>query len=203
MRAIPPWTSAPIACPSARSKTGLTQHSLRNHTASETVFFYFLIIVVGVIRLCPCAADNGTWSRWDAPSYNGTKKAAVHHPRWGGDGGLRLRRGLRHLPMALWTIGDFAPCAARPGTLPPGNRDFGLPAVRWQKWSARNFASGQGAALPPYWMYGKKPHRRHGGKGPASTADTRTVGGPHKKKSSKTFYQLLFFSRPYLISHNF
>ena len=41
------------------------------------------------------------------------KKAAVHHPRWGGDGGLWLRRGLRHLRMALWTIGDFARCDGR------------------------------------------------------------------------------------------
>ena len=82
MRATPPWISAPIACPSARSKTGLTQHSLRNHTASETVFFYFLI-VVGVIRLRPCAADNGTWSRWDAPSYNGTKEGRCPPPAMG------------------------------------------------------------------------------------------------------------------------
>lgn len=41
------------------------------------------------------------------------KKAAVHHPRWDGDGGLRLHRGLRHLRMALWTIGDFARCGGR------------------------------------------------------------------------------------------
>ena len=82
MRATPPWTSAPTACPSARSKTGLTQHSLRNLSASETVFFYFLI-VVGVIRLRPCAADNGTWSRWDAPSYNGTKEGRRPPPAMG------------------------------------------------------------------------------------------------------------------------
>ena len=64
----------------------------------------------------------------------------------------------------------------------PGPRDFGLPTVRWQEWSARNFASGQGVASQAYWIYGKKPHRRHGAKGPASTADTRAVGGPHRKK---------------------
>ena len=29
-------------------------------------------------------------------------KAAVHHPRWGGDSGLRRCRGLRHLRMAVW-----------------------------------------------------------------------------------------------------
>ena len=132
------------------------------------------------------------------------KKADGLHPLRGGAVGLTaLPRGLRHLRMALGTIGDFArcaggsfaPCAARvfrwlrPATKgsASGLRDFGLPAVRWQEWSARNFASGQGAALQPYWMYGKKPHRRHGGKGPASTADTRAVGSPHKKKSSKTF----------------
>ena len=31
-------------------------------------------------------------------------------------------------------------------------------------------------------MYGKKLDRSYGAKGPAGTADTRTVGGPHKKK---------------------
>ena len=108
--------------------------------------------------------------------------------RWLRPAGFRAVRGAGVSPRARGGYfarargGCFARCGGRPGALPPGPRDFGLPAVRWQEWSARNFASGQGVALQPYWMYGKKPHRRHGGKGPASTADTRTVGGPHKKK---------------------
>ena len=86
--------------------------------------------------------------------------------------------------------GYFARCDGRvfralrgaTGGAAPWTPRFGLPAARWQEWSARNFSSGQGVALQPYWMYGKKPHRRHGGKGPASTADTRVVDSPHKKK---------------------
>lgn len=32
-------------------------------------------------------------------------KAAVRHSRWGGDGGLRLRRGVRPLRRTLWDDG--------------------------------------------------------------------------------------------------
>ena len=86
--------------------------------------------------------------------------------------------------------GYFARCDGRvfralrgaTGGAAPWTPRFGLLATRWQEWSPRNFASGQGVASPPYWMYGKKPHRRHGGKGPASAADTRVVDSPHKKK---------------------
>ena len=88
---------------------------------------------------------------------------------------------------ALGRWGSFARCDGRPGRCTWTPR-FGLHAARWQEWSARNFASGQGVASQAYWMYDKKTHRRHGGKGPASTADTRVVGSPHKKKTSKTFY---------------
>ena len=72
------------------------------------------------------------------------KKAAVHHPHWGGDGGLRLRRGLRHLRMALWDAwgvspaaagGCFAPCAARPGRCPWTPRFF-------EKKSSKTFVLG-------------------------------------------------------------
>ena len=55
-------------------------------------------------------------------------------------------------------------------------------AARWQELSVRNFASGQGTVLQPYWMYGKKPCRSHGGKGPATTADTRAVSRSIYKK---------------------
>ena len=136
--------------------------------------------------------------------FGGNGKAAVRHPRWGGDGGFRLCRGSRHLRMALSDAlessrrarrGGFARCDGRvfrpvrgaTRGAASGLRDFGLHAVRWQEWSPRNFASGQGVGSQPYWMYGKKPHRRHGAKGPASTADTRAVGSPTRKKSSKTF----------------
>ena len=45
---------------------------------------------------------------WAVTSSDAVRhKAAVRHPLWGGDGGLRLRRGLRHLRMALWTTGVF------------------------------------------------------------------------------------------------
>ena len=60
------------------------------------------------------------------PARNGVnRKAAVHHPARGGDGGLRLCRGLRHLRMALWTNGDFARC---------GGRDFAPCAARVFRW---------------------------------------------------------------------
>ena len=125
-------------------------------------------------------------------------KAAVHHPVRGGNGGLRLCRGLRHLRMALWTMGDFAPCAARvfrwlrpAGISPAAAGDqrlclwtprFRQRAAGWQEVSARNFASEQGAALQPYWMYGKKLHRSYGTKGPATPADT-PVASCHTEKN--------------------
>ena len=136
----------------------------------------------------------------DTSSNTVRHKAAAHHPLWGGDGGLRAYAlGVAPVATGAWgrwgvslaaASGNFAPCrrgsfarsGGRPGALPPGPLRFGLSASRWQEWSARNFASGQGVVSQPYWMYGKKPHRRHGGKGPASTADTRVVGSPHKKK---------------------
>ena len=157
---------------------------------------------VNVTR-CGAAAHTGaalrTWT--DCPAWfvgRVRHKAAVHHPLtgWGrrpsalpgiapsADGALddwrfRAVRGAGVSSVA--TGGYFARCGGRPGLCPWSPR-FGLSAARWQEWSARNFASGQGVVSQPYWMYGKKPHRRHGGKGPASTADTRVVGSPHKKK---------------------
>ena len=114
----------------------------------------------------------------------GVGTAALGLTPWG----LRpLRRALRDDGVFRWLRpagisrrarrGCFVRSGGRPGALPPGPLRFGLSASRWQEWSARNFASGQGVVSQPYWMYGKKPHRRHGGKGPASTA-----GSPHKKK---------------------
>ena len=81
-----------------------------------------------------------------------------------GTAALRLCRG--DSAICGWrygTTGDFAPCAGRefrwlrPAGISPAAAadrrrcpldpcDFGLPAVRWQAWSARNFSSGQGAA---------------------------------------------------------
>ena len=137
--------------------------------------------------------------------FGGNGKAAVHHPLtgWGrrpsalpgvapsADGALgrwgisrRARRGC----YAGCGQREFRPLRRATRGAASGLRDFGLPAVRWQKWSARNFASGQGVASQAYWMYGKKPHRRHGGKGPASTADTRAVGSPIRKNRVKLLY---------------
>ena len=48
------------------------------------------------------------------PSRKNGPHRPPHRERRRGPWGRRRRpRGLRHLRMALWTIGDFAPCAAR------------------------------------------------------------------------------------------
>ena len=98
------------------------------------------------------------------------------------------RRGRRRGPWPL--AGDCAICGWRFGRLGDFARCGGrvFRAVRGATggtapWTPRFWATRR----PLYWMYGKKPHRGYGGKGPASTADTRAVGGPHRKKSSKTF----------------
>ena len=114
-------------------------------------------------------------------------KAAVHHPVRGGDGGLRLRRGLRHLRMALWDAAGGSPAAAGDQRLCLWKPRFGQRAAGWQEVSARNFVSEQGPASPPYWMYGKKLGRSYGAKGPATPAVTPVVSCPIEKKSSKTF----------------
>ena len=80
-------------------------------------------------------SGHRTFSLFTFPSYFG-KKAAVRHPRRGGDGGLAaLPRGLRQLRMALWDAwgfrplrrvgvslaaasGSFARCDGRPEALP-------------------------------------------------------------------------------------
>ena len=102
-------------------------------------------------------------------------KAAVHHPRWGGDGGLRLRRGLRHLRMALWTIGVFrwlrpagisrrarrgcfARCDGRPGLCPWTPRFFEKNRVKLLSFYSRIVtciwfaASCQGTLCPAPWL---------------------------------------------------
>ena len=105
-------------------------------------------------------------------------------------GRMAAGRGLRHLRMALWDDWVFRPLR-RAGISRLARRDqrlclwtprFGQHTVRWQECASRNFSSGQGVDSQPYCMYGKKPHRRHGGKGPARTADIRAGGGPYKKK---------------------
>ena len=119
------------------------------------------------------------WARQGcrALRWGGTKKAAVRHPLWGGDGGLAaLPRDCAICGWRFGTIEEFAPCAARLGALPPGPRDFGLPAVRWQEWSARNSASGQGVAEKA-----RRAPQTHG----RWVALTR-------KKSSKTFIFFFF-----------
>ena len=159
----------------------------------------------GTHRCRPTNMDGLPHMVCGAGTSSGTvrHKAAVLHPLWGGDGGLRLCRGLRPLRRALRDDGVFrwlrpagvSRRARRDRGAAPGPRDFGLPAARWQEWSARNFSSEQGVGSQPYWMYGKKPHRSYGGKGPASTADTRVAGSPVRKKSSKTFIFVLL--RPF------
>ena len=95
---------------------------------------------------------------------------------------MALGRGLRHLRMALWDDWGVSPAAAGDQRRCPLD-----PAI----WAARRplarvvgeeFFVRARCGFLPYWMYGKKPHRSYGGKGPASTADTRAVGSPHKKK---------------------
>ena len=128
---------------------------------------------------------------------------AVHPRRGRRRGPWPMAGGLRHLRMALGTIGDFAPCAAR--VFPPLRRAgislaaasdqrrclwtprFRQRAAGWQEVSVRNFVSEQGTGSPPYWMYGKKLGRSYGAKGPATPAVTPVVSCPIEKKSSKTF----------------
>ena len=57
------------------------------------------------VHIVPAVLDR----HFQGTGANAYKKAAVHHPRWGGDGGLRLRRELRHLRMALWNDRGFRP----------------------------------------------------------------------------------------------
>ena len=116
--------------------------------------------------------------------------------RWGRLGcfarcGGRVFRWLRPAGVSRRARRDQRLCLWKPR--------FGLFAVRWQEWSARDFSSGQGAGSQPYCMYGKKPQRSPGGKDPASTADTRTVNSPPKEKTRVrllTFCFFIFFSSP-------
>ena len=68
---------------------------------------------------------------------------------------------------------------------------FGQRAAGWQEASARNFVSEQGAALQPYWMYGKKLGRSYGAKGPATSADIPVASCPTEKNRVKllSFYK--------------
>ena len=141
---------------------------------------------------CGTAAHTGaalrTWTDCPASLGAGTSsstvrhKAAVLHPLTGWGRRPLALPGVAPSADGAMDAWGFRPLRRATGGAAPWTPRFGLSAARWQEWSARNFASGQGVASPPYWMYGKKPHRRHGGKGPASAADTRVVGSPHKKK---------------------
>ena len=147
------------------------------------------------VRIRPGTLDNDTRYRWDdvgiVPYKHGRTtprglwvgtssntvrhKAAVHHPRWGGDGGLRLRRGLRHLRMALWTLGvlrplrragvslaaasgNFARCDGRPGLCPWTPRFFEKNRVKLLSFYSRIVtciwfaASCQGTLCPAPWL---------------------------------------------------
>ena len=61
----------------------------------------------------------------------------------------------------------FRPVRGATGGAAPWTPRFGLPAARWQEWSARNFSSGQGVASPP-WRKRPGEHRRHTGGGQPS-----------------------------------
>ena len=99
------------------------------------------------------------------------------------------RRGFRHLRMAVLDDGVFRAvrgagislAAASDRGRCPWTPRFGQRAAGWQEVSARNFVSEQGAASPPYWMYGKKLGRSYGAKGPATPADTPVVSCPTEK----------------------
>ena len=52
-----------------------------------------------------------------APYGGGTQKAAVRHQRWGGDGGLRLRRGIA--PSADGALDDWGFRAVRGAGVSP------------------------------------------------------------------------------------
>ncbi len=59
---------------------------------------------------------DGVQRRPPSTTRDGVGTAALRLTPW----------GLRHLRMALWTIGDFAPCAVSKGSA-FGNRDLGCP----------------------------------------------------------------------------
>ena len=129
--------------------------------------------------------------------FAGWQMAPAVHPAGAAAGAMACGRGLRHLRMALRTLGDFARCGGRvfrwlrpAGVSRLARRDqkrclwkprFGQRAAGWQEVSARNFVSEQGPALSPYWMYGKKLSRSYGAKGPATPADTPVVSCPTEK----------------------
>ena len=114
--------------------------------------------------------------------FGGNGKAAVRHPRWGGDGGFRLCRGSRHLRMALSDALEISPVAT-------GDQRLCLWTPRF--WAARRPLArvvaeefcvrprcGFAAILdvwqetaPQAWRKRPGEHRRHTG-----------GGQPHKKK---------------------
>ena len=99
--------------------------------------------------------------------------------------GGRVFRAVRGAGISPATADDQRLCLWKPR--------FGQRAAGWQEVSARNFVSEQGAALQPYWMYGKKLGRSYGAKDPATPADTPVVSCPTEKNRVKL---LSFFPLP-------
>ena len=123
-------------------------------------------------------------------AYNGPPPST---PAGGGGGGHGLRPGVAPSADGAGDDREFRPLR-RAGVSRRARRDqrlclwkprFGQRAAGWQEVSARNFVSEQGAASPPYWMYGKKLRRSYGAKGPATPADTPVVSCPTEKNRVK------------------
>ena len=93
----------------------------------------------------------------DAAPYGwGAKKAAVHHPRWGGDGGLTAD-AVGVAPSADGALDDWGFRAVRGATKGSafGNRDLGCPPFVGK--------SGRRGILRQAKVWRKRPgeHRRH------------------------------------------
>ncbi len=112
-------------------------------------------------------------------------------PRRGGGADHGLWPGIA--PSADGALGRWgiSPAAAGDQRLCLWTPRFGQRAAGWQEASARNFVSEQGAALQPYWMYGKKLGRSYGAKGPATPADIPVASCPTEKNRVK----LLIFTK--------
>ena len=118
------------------------------------------------------------WARQGCRALRwGYKKGRCPPPAMGwGRWPCGIAAGLRYLQMALWDDGGFRAVRGATGSAAP--------------WTPRFWAARRSLASVVGEEFCVRP--RCGGKGPASTTDTRTVGGPHKKKSSKTFIFFFF-----------
>ena len=172
----------------------------------------------------PTQRNQSACGKWQLPTSGGTHRCrptffiggafmfAVWHimaprrpPRRGGGGGHGLRPGVAPSADGAGDDREFRPLQ-RAGISRLARRDqrlclwkprFGQRAAGWQEVSARNFVSEQGAASPPYWMYGKKLRRSYGAKGPATPADTPVVSCPTEKNRVKLFIFGVRAGRPY------